>query len=206
MIFTSDDLAATCTPLVGPLREALYIGLAARDEISGSIIGYSECPWFDSHVVRKWARQHLETPGVLPDGYAIDSSVAFSGIHVDAGEVFMRVLKGGPASVPNPGRNTARRRFWSQDHPHVAPRLFPVPLGRPAVNVLLLWRADDDGAVDLWAAVPEGVWPYKGIQRTTLVAPLCDESFDDIPAWVPDEDDFVIEMEIEDDDTQAPGA
>jgi hypothetical protein len=203
--FTSEDLRARVEPVVDVVRIGLEAGLECVDPIRDGL-GLSPDPWFDSHIVRRVARARIERAAKTSGDstWQIDCRVPNSGIHLFLARARVRLAHGSVKRVPPPGRNLARKDFWSQRELSYIQDPLPIfDLGAVSsgarLNLLLLWTALDGAAISLAVAVPRGEWPFGSTARLHAYVPLeadlpaefvgDDDEGDDLVARIDDEDE-----------------
>jgi len=182
--FTSEELRVRVDPIVEVVRSGLEDGLAFVDPIQ-QLVDVSSDPWFDAHVVRRVARARIERAYGASGRplWCIDDKVPNSGIHLLLPGTRVRVARGSVSRVPAPGRNYARREFWSQSRATYVQNVLPlypdvlIP-GAGELNLLLLWTTSDASSVSMSVAVPRGEWPYGRTPRLHAHVPLDDLGFD----------------------------
>jgi len=164
-------------PVLGPVRDALEIGLARRGAALEELrLGRDE-PWLESHLVRAVARSRLEALAPRRGWpWHLDPTVPNSGIHLWTRGARLRVAAGDVKRVPPPGSNKARRDYWSQrTEAAVQLSLFDTDDQRRSLNLLLLWRARRDGSVRLTLALPYAEWPFGARPKLIGCVPVDDE-------------------------------
>jgi hypothetical protein len=198
--FTSIQLRESVECISGSVRTAVEAGLALLPATHG-LLKVAPDPWFDAHLTRRVARAHLEAVETADKCWAVDRSIANSGIHlrVPAGRV--RLVRGSIDRVPGPGPSLRRKRDWRQSA-FVQPDLWSGPEEMTDMNLLMLWRSHA-GQVELAVAVPNGDWKFGGTARLLGFAPI-DDAFDNIDSeFVADDDDgldLVARIDPADDD------
>lgn len=143
-----------------PIRE-LHAGLdhgVSLAEIKMEDLGHD--PWLYSHLVRFGARQYLES--LYPSDWALVEGISNSGIHILKGPLKLRVMKATlSGTVPSPGKNEARRDFYSQVTPPL-PLIIENRITPPSPNHILDWQVDEQHELLLALSCPFDTWNYKG--------------------------------------------
>jgi hypothetical protein len=205
MEITVEFLRAAVGCVSDPIRLALEEGLS-KVPVVRSLLDAPPDPWFDAHVARRVARDRLEQAAPkFGEPWAVDRTVANSGIHlrVPAGKV--RVMRGSVEQVPAPGHSLRRRNDWKQSA-YVKLSLWPgdfEQLVSPQFKMLLLWNSRLSGELDLAVAVPDGVWKHGESPKLLAYAPLSDGMDEIVGEFAADEDsgtDLVVRFDQHDED------
>jgi hypothetical protein len=158
--------------------------------------------WMWAHLVRYRAAALLEK--------STDSSWRFcwkrhSGIEVAKGPFVMRAFKTQEGGPPAPGRNRARRQFWTQPRQLAFPIWGDVLEIQEGANLILDWTATDEREVLLALSRPAGIWDYKADPILEWRRPI-EFDLDNEPSFVGGgEEDVDVYVELDLDEIDAEG-
>jgi hypothetical protein len=148
------------------LREPLSaIHLSMDDGVSFADGVVDDQPW-NPHVWATLVRYRaLNILNAVEDKWwGLGRKLPNCGISLKAGPFTGRLLKAQGGDPPAPGRNLARRRYWSQ-YQQLSMPLSPMDSGiDPLVgaNLIIDWDVSADRRVLLALSKPAGIWKYQG--------------------------------------------
>jgi hypothetical protein len=191
-------LAYLATP-IRAVRDALDHGVSLADTM---LSGMKYDPYLWTQIVRYGACQHLA--GIDPEGWQRGRELPNNGLEITRGPLVLRTLKAQGSDPPHPGRNLARRAFWTQQMrlPLVFEGIaFPVS----GANYILDWTVGRERVLSMALSKPIGIWKYRNqpkLEWRRAVRITDDEGLRFVPA---DEDDLNVEPTFEPGEFEADG-
>lgn len=124
------------------------------------------------HVARTKALSLLTVHDNLGDWVVDETQAKKTALRLYSDDVVLRFLHS-PTVVPSPGKNHARRAWYTN-----APLVDSLQLFASPERFLLIWAADfAAGAVSMKVVHPTGPWEFGEKARIDLSIPLNDEEF-----------------------------
>lgn len=146
--------------LCEPLHDQLELA-SARSAMHLEGHGIPSRGWQHTHLTRAHLCKQLSPLDLYP--FTIRTPNPNGRLLMDATDgSTLRILHAGPGgSVPPPGPNLARVRYYQQQQ-------LPIPHLTLASALLALWSVSDDGAATFRIARPIGKWTYGGNAQVDL--------------------------------------
>jgi hypothetical protein len=157
----ANDPEAILTQLHEPIRALQH---SMDDGVSFADGVMDEQPW-NPHVWATLVRYRALNLLVAAekDGWWLGSKLPNCGIAIQSGQLTGRLLKSQGGGPPAPGRNVARRRYWSQYRQLGLPLETNEPIDPSAgANLIFDWDVTEDREVLLALSKPVGLWKYRG--------------------------------------------
>jgi hypothetical protein len=130
-----------------------------------------------SHLVRFHTRETFDIKADDEEAardWGLGRVLPNSGIEITRGVITVRALRSIGGAAPSPGRNRARRAYWSQ---HQQMRLPIDGESTPGANLIADWTIGADHSPELALSKPMGIWRYRGTPQIEWRIPVAfDES------------------------------